>query len=93
MSISEEKQVCGGPKVHPERRDLEAFMRAELPRNEAPCVVRHLLTNCAECLEVTRRLWRPERSEVVLRAVAEEETRQARRAAIRSRRLLKFNGR
>jgi len=32
-------------------------MRGELPRVELLAVVRHLLTRCPECVEVTRRLW------------------------------------
>ena len=33
------------------------FMLAELPRPEKASVVRHLLTGCTHCLEVTRGLW------------------------------------
>ncbi|HEV2855131.1 MAG TPA: hypothetical protein VHC97_20220 [Thermoanaerobaculia bacterium] len=32
-------------------------MRGALPGPEVRAVVRHLLTGCAECLQVTRRLW------------------------------------
>ena len=32
-------------------------MRAELPRREVAPIVRHLLTNCTQCLKVTRWLW------------------------------------
>jgi hypothetical protein len=44
--------------AHPIRAQLETFMRGETPRSEAPDVVRHLLTGCPECLQVTRQLWK-----------------------------------
>lgn len=42
---------------HPAREQLERWMRGELPRSEAAGVVRHLLTGCPACFQVTRRLW------------------------------------
>jgi hypothetical protein len=36
---------------------LVRFVRGELPRNEVREVVRHLMTGCAACLLVTRRVW------------------------------------
>ena len=36
---------------------MERFMGAALPRAEMRAVVRHLLTGCRECIQVTRRLW------------------------------------
>ena len=42
---------------HPPAEDLRRFMRGELKRSEARGLVRHLLTGCPQCLEVTRRLW------------------------------------
>ena len=59
---------------HPEPELLERFMRCELPRSEAPAVVRHLLTGCPRCLKVTRAAYRQ-----VLRV--EEEARRGRSAA------------
>jgi hypothetical protein len=43
--------------LHPAREGLERLMRGELPREEALGVVRHLLTGCCTCVEVTRRFW------------------------------------
>jgi hypothetical protein len=46
-------------------------MRGELQRSEVRHLVRHLLTGCPECLEVTRRLWDlGERSLRVLEAIS-----------------------
>jgi hypothetical protein len=42
---------------HPSAEELRSFMRGELKRPEIRDLVRHLLTGCPECLEVTRRLW------------------------------------
>jgi hypothetical protein len=42
---------------HPSRNDLERFVRGDLPREEESGIVRHLLTGCADCVQVTRRLW------------------------------------
>jgi hypothetical protein len=36
---------------------LGRFMRVESPRLEARAVLRHLLTRCPQCLDVTRNLW------------------------------------
>jgi hypothetical protein len=47
-----------GPTRHPDRHDLERFMQGRLSREETRNVVRHLLTGCPECLQVTRPLWR-----------------------------------
>ena len=43
---------------HPQPSKLESFMRSELPSSEAAGIVRHLLTGCPNCTQVTRRLWR-----------------------------------
>ena len=42
---------------HPHPKQLERFLRGELSRPEVARVVRHLLTGCPACLQVTRRLW------------------------------------
>lgn len=42
---------------HPHPKQLERFLRGELPRTEAARVVRHLLRDCPACLQLTRRLW------------------------------------
>lgn len=42
---------------HPHEKQLERFMRLELPRPEVVPIVRHLMTGCSCCLEVTRRYW------------------------------------
>ena len=43
--------------AHPPAEDLVRFMRGALRRPEVRGLVRHLLTGCPQCLEVTRRLW------------------------------------
>lgn len=56
---------------HPSAEELRSFMRGELKRSEVRDLVRHLLTGCPECLEVTRRLWDlGERSLRVLEAIS-----------------------
>jgi len=56
---------------HPSAEELRSFMRGELKRSEVRGLVRHLLTGCPECLEVTRRLWDlGERSLRVLEALS-----------------------
>jgi hypothetical protein len=42
---------------HPPEQDLRRFMKGELTRPEAREVVRHLLTGCPQCKQVTQRLW------------------------------------
>ena len=56
---------------HPSAEELRSFMRGELKRSETRDLVRHLLTGCPECMEVTRRLWDlGERSLRVLEAIS-----------------------
>lgn len=43
--------------VHPSRQDLETFMRGDLAPEFLGPVLRHLLSGCAACQEVTRPLW------------------------------------
>ena len=42
---------------HPERKALERFMKGALPRDQAREVVRHLLSGCGECRQVTGAWW------------------------------------
>ena len=42
---------------HPDPQILERFMRNEAGAQERRAVVLHLLTGCAQCVAVTRRLW------------------------------------
>lgn len=42
---------------HPDRTQLERFIRGDLPRTEVALIVRHMLTGCPQCLKVTRHLW------------------------------------
>jgi hypothetical protein len=42
---------------HPGQDCLERFFRSELSRAERRTVVRHLLTGCPTCLQMTHRLW------------------------------------
>jgi hypothetical protein len=81
----------GGP--HPVRRDLESFMRGELPRAETRALVLHLLAGCPACLMETRRLWRPEPPPYALEQVPGDETRPIHLAVSLRGRLLRFNGR
>lgn len=43
---------------HPCEDDLRLFFLGELPREDVPGIVRHLLTGCRECLFTTRKFWR-----------------------------------
>lgn len=43
---------------HPDPRLLERFLRGEASALERRTIVRHMLTGCLQCLEVTRPLWR-----------------------------------
>lgn len=45
-------------KSHPDKRELDRFLRGELTRAEIRRVVRHLLTGCPSCVAVTRAFWR-----------------------------------
>ena len=42
---------------HPQKEQLERFLRGELSRLDVLPIVRHLLSGCTECLKVTRPLW------------------------------------
>jgi len=59
-------------RIHPDAETLEHFMRGELPREEAPAVVRHLLTGCPQCLVITRRSWGRGEQPYALRILLEE---------------------
>lgn len=48
-----------GHDAHPGTALLEAFLRGELSAAECRTVVRHLLTGCPRCVEVTGRCWPP----------------------------------
>jgi hypothetical protein len=45
-------------REHPRPDDLLRFLLGEASRAEAREIVRHLLTGCPQCLQVTRPLWR-----------------------------------
>jgi hypothetical protein len=47
----------GAGRNHPAEADLVRFMRGEISPTKALPIVRHLLTGCARCSEVTRKLW------------------------------------
>jgi tetratricopeptide (TPR) repeat protein len=53
----EYKKSLRGHPEHPETGLLEGLMRNELSAAERRSVVRHLLTGCPRCVEVTRRYW------------------------------------
>ena len=60
LRLSERETEIELPVVrewHPHPRQLERFMRSELPRAEVASIVRHLLKGCPQCVQVTRRLW------------------------------------
>lgn len=42
---------------HPDPLLLERFMRNDLEAPERTSIVRHLITGCPHCLEITRRFW------------------------------------
>jgi hypothetical protein len=44
-------------RPEPSTEELEGLFRGELPRDQTREIVRHLLTGCPGCLQVTRRLW------------------------------------
>jgi hypothetical protein len=65
---------------HPTLHQLERFMRCELSRAEVSAVVRHLLTDCPQCVEVSSRLFKlAKRPADALQVLLEEATRQERR--------------
>jgi hypothetical protein len=57
MAIQKARPSRPGPSTHPEESTLETFLRGDLTREETRLVVRHLLTGCPACRQVTRRLW------------------------------------
>jgi hypothetical protein len=62
---------------HPAPKRLESFMRGELARSEASGLVRHLLTGCSRCVEVTRQFWTHD--ELTPQMVEQRRTAAARR--------------
>lgn len=58
MSIHSEGDKLRPEGAHPDKHKLEGFARGELPRADLCYVVRHLLTNCPQCGETIRRLWK-----------------------------------
>jgi tetratricopeptide (TPR) repeat protein len=48
---------------HPTQEALEGFLLGQLPAAEMRCVLRHLLTGCSLCQQVTVGLWEPEEEE------------------------------
>ncbi len=62
----------GADRPHPGFRELEHFMRDELPPAECSAVVRHLLTGCPRCVAVTRWFWSLAKRSRVLRVLSEE---------------------
>jgi hypothetical protein len=74
MPIHEEKEDRPGPDAHPRQHALEGFMRdGGIPCEEVRAIVRHLLTECPECLATTRRLWWLRNPTRALRSVTEGE--------------------
>jgi hypothetical protein len=55
--LEAELEGSGPPGAHPSPADLERFMRGEMEEAERQAIVRHLLTGCEKCREVTARLW------------------------------------
>jgi hypothetical protein len=51
-------QGNGASQGHPEPADLQRFMRGESTFAERRAVVRHLMTGCPQCLQVTCSIWR-----------------------------------
>jgi hypothetical protein len=57
MPVSCASREDGVSQTHPDEEELARFFRGELPRSAAGPIVRHLLTRCPRCAQVTRRLW------------------------------------
>jgi hypothetical protein len=57
MPVDRASREGGASRTHPGEEELARFFRGELPGPEARRIVRHLLTHCPRCSEVTRRLW------------------------------------
>jgi hypothetical protein len=62
LRLTRRDQPTALPAVesHPNKALLERFMLGDLPRSGAARIVRHLLTGCTQCREITRQLWGPE---------------------------------
>lgn len=58
MPVSCASREDGVSSTHPDEEELARFFRGELPPSAARLVVRHLLTHCPRCSQVTRRLWK-----------------------------------
>jgi|GEM_PF-5517112 len=58
MPVSCASREDGVTQTHPDEEELARFFRGELPPSAARLVVRHLLTRCPRCSQVTRRLWK-----------------------------------
>ena len=60
---------------------MASFMRGELERGESQALVRHLLTRCPQCLQMTQKLWRlgePRRPDKYLLAEMQRRARTGR---------------
>jgi hypothetical protein len=57
MQRHEAKPIQSAPALDACGHDLAGFLRGELPRDAVRALVRHLLTGCLACVQVTRRIW------------------------------------
>jgi hypothetical protein len=85
-----ERMKRGGP--HPPQETLERFMRCKVSRAERSAVVRHLLTNCPRCVELTSRWWGLGEWPRALKVLLQEAARQERSAARHRQSLLQTGG-
>jgi hypothetical protein len=92
MSTEPFADLAAGPPDHPSRQQLERLMRCKLSRAERSAVVRHLLTNCPQCADVTSRLWGLGEWPRALKVLLQEAARQERSAARHRQSLLETGG-
>lgn len=72
----------GERENHPAPHRLEQFMRGGggLPGSEVQAVVRHLLTECPQCVAVTRGFWNLGEGKHAVQILAEDKAAQGRRS-------------
>ena len=68
---------------HPSVEELVGLLRGELPRDASKAIVRHLLTNCPRCQQLTRRYWQLAELQLPLEKLRQEAAALAAEAARR----------
>jgi hypothetical protein len=74
LRLTRRDQPTALPAVenHPNKALLERFMLGDLPRPAVARIVRHMLTGCTQCLEITRPLWESEERALLHLLTSEE---------------------